>query len=70
MLADIDLLTAPTAPTALLDCVPVGLDDDYLYSTLVRPRRRARHNTANVNQAYGPQSGAPTVRGSVIDAGA
>lgn len=68
MLADIDLLSAPTDPAALLDLAPLGLDDDYLYATLVHPLRRASLNAANVHLAYGTQTGSPKVPGAVIHA--
>jgi hypothetical protein len=67
MLSDIDAPGATTGVTALLASVPVGLDGDYLYSTLVRPRRTTAFNVSHFQLAYGTQSGDPAALGTVVD---
>jgi hypothetical protein len=67
MLANIDSPGPATGAPPLLPSPPVRLDDDYLYSTLVRPRRHGSLNRAHVHLAYGSQSGDPALRGTMVD---
>ena len=68
MLVDANFLGSLTSSSALPVSAPVQLVDDYLYSTLVRPQRRATLNVAHVQLAYGPLSGEPEARGAVLHA--
>jgi hypothetical protein len=68
MLANIDSVSCATDAAARIDRAPVGLVDDYLYATLVRPLRPTSLNATSVHLAYGPHSGDPRARGTVIDA--
>ena len=66
MFLDGDLHSSLTSVSALPVSAPVKLVDDYLYSTLVRPRRPTPLNTAHIHLAYGPESGDPVARGAVV----